>query len=141
MTHLSRTQVVVLAQFALYWAFVVVLLLAARDVYDGLLPQTLRGPGIERPAEIGTVLALTALLALLSIGVIRGWRWLFWLIVLAFLAGILRLPASALQLVGLIPMQDPAWYVVLQAVIGLIQFVTALAMLFGYRRAGVWGAF
>jgi hypothetical protein len=31
--------------------------------------------------------------------------------------------------------------VALQAVVGLIQFVIALAMLAGYRKAGVWGAF
>ena len=29
---------------------------------------------------------------------------------------------------------------VLQAVVGLIQFVIALAMLAGYRKTGVWGA-
>jgi hypothetical protein len=30
--------------------------------------------------------------------------------------------------------------VVLQAVVGLLQFVIALAMLAGYRKTGVWGA-
>jgi hypothetical protein len=29
--------------------------------------------------------------------------------------------------------------VVLQAVVGLIQFVMAMTMLAGYRKAGVWG--
>ncbi len=33
------------------------------------------------------------------------------------------------------------WYVSLQAILGLIQFVIALAMLAGYRRVGVWGEF
>jgi len=37
--------------------------------------------------------------------------------------------------------QGPGWYVLLQLVVGLIQFVIALAMLVGYRKAGVWGAF
>jgi hypothetical protein len=35
----------------------------------------------------------------------------------------------------------PAWYVLFQGVIGLAQVASGLAMLAGYRRAGVWGAF
>jgi hypothetical protein len=88
----------------------------------------------------GTLLVLTTLFAVLSTGVLRGWRWTFWLILVVFLAGILRVPASALQLAGIVPSQGPAWYVVFQAVVGPIQFVIALAMLAGYRKAAVWGA-
>ena len=55
-------------------------------------------------------------------------------------SGVLRVPASALQLAGIVPAQGPAWYVVLQAVVGLIQFVIALMMLAGYRKAGLWAA-
>jgi hypothetical protein len=90
-------------------------------------------------AEAAEVLALTALLVLISVGVVRGWRWLFWLILIAFLAGIFRVPAAALELAGKIPQQGPAWYVVLTAIVGMIQFVVALAMAAGYRRSGVWG--
>ena len=57
------------------------------------------------------------------------------------MAGLLRVPASALQLAGIVPGPGPVWYLVLQAVVGLIQFVIALAMLVGYRKAGVWSAF
>jgi hypothetical protein len=137
---MNRTKALVLALFALYWVFVVVLLAAARDVYDSLLAQAVKLSGDPRPAEIGTLLTLTALLTLLSTGVIRGWRWTFWLILVVFLAGILRAPAAVLQLTGIMAGQNPAWYVVLQAVVGLIQVVIALAMLAGYRKAGVWGA-
>jgi hypothetical protein len=77
----------------------------------------------------------------LSTGVIRGWRWTFWLILIVFLVGIVRVPAAALQLAGIVPRQGPVWDAVFQAVVGLIQFVIALAMLAGYRKAGVWGAF
>jgi len=53
--------------------------------------------------------------------------------------GVIRLPASALELAGAIPRQGPAWYVVLQGVIGAVQFVIGIAMLVGYRRNGLWG--
>jgi hypothetical protein len=138
---MNRTKAVVLALFAVYWVTVVVILLAARDVYDGILAQAVPLSGDRRPAEIGVLLALTALFAVLSTGVIRGWRWTFWLILVVFLAGILRVPTAALQLAGIVSRQGPAWYIALQAVVGLIQFGIALAMLAGYRKAGVWGSF
>jgi hypothetical protein len=138
----NRTKVLVLALFASYWVVLIVLLVAARGFYDSQLPQALRLPGNnQRLVEIGTLLAATALFAVLSIGVIRGWRWTFWLILIVFLVGIVRVPAAALQLAGIVPRQGPVWDAVLQAVVGLIQFVIALAMLAGYRKAGVWGAF
>ena len=132
---INRIKGLVLALLAAYWVAVIVIWIAARPVFDqvGGLP---RG---QVAAEAAEVLALTALLTLLSIGIMRGWRWLFWLILIAFLAGILRVPAAALELAGKIPQQGPAWYVVLTAIVGMIQFVIALTMTAGYRRSGVWG--
>jgi hypothetical protein len=139
---MNRTKVLVLALFASYWVFVVVLLVVARGFYGSQLPQSVRLPGNNQlPVEIVTLLVATALFAVLSIGVIRGWRWTFWLILIVFLVDIVRVPAAVLQLAGIVPTQDPAWDAAVQAVVGLIQFVIALAMLAGYRKAGVWGAF
>jgi|SRR5215467_1480834 len=132
---INRTKGLVLALFAAYWVAVMGLWIVARSVFDqvgGL------GRGQE-DSEAAEVLALTALLMLLSVGVVRGWRWLFWLILIAFMAGVLRLPAAALELAGKIPKQGPDWYVVLTAIVGMIQFVVALTMAAGYRRSGVWG--
>ena len=138
---MNRTKALGLTLFAVYWVFVVVLLATARDVYDSLLAQAVKLSGDPRPAEIGTLLTLTALLTLLSTGVLRGWRWTFWLILIVFLAGIVRAPTAALQLAGIVSTQSPGWYIVLQAVVGLVQFVIALAMLAGYRKHGIWGTF
>jgi hypothetical protein len=41
---------------------------------------------------------------------------------------------------GMLSPAGPAWYVVWQGVIGVIQFVIALIMLADYRRSGIWGA-
>jgi hypothetical protein len=87
------------------------------------------------------VVGLSAFLLLLSIGTLRRWRWLFWLILVAFLAGILRLAASVLQLEGILSPTGPAWFTLLQAGIGVVQFLIGLAMIAGYRRSGAWGAF
>jgi hypothetical protein len=132
---INRLKGLVLALFASYLVAVIVIWIAARPVFDqvGGLPRD------EVGGEAAEVVALIALLILLSVGIVRGWRWLFWLILIAFLAGILRVPAAALELAGKIPQQGPAWYVVLTAVVGVIQFVIALTMVAGYRRSGVWG--
>jgi hypothetical protein len=82
---------------------------------------------------------LTALLTLLSAGVVRGWRWTFWLILIVFVAGIRTVPVAALELTGRLSRQGPTWYVLFTAVVGLAQFGIALAMLAGWRRAGIWG--
>jgi hypothetical protein len=76
----------------------------------------------------------------LCIGVLRRWRWIFWLILVAFLSGVLRVPVAILQFAGVLSASVPTWYVVFQGLIGLTQFAIGLAMLAGYRRSGVWGA-
>jgi hypothetical protein len=134
----NRTQALVLGFFLLLWASLVAILAAAPAVYD----QALRlPPGEHRSAELAFLAALSAFIALLAIGVLRRWRWTFWLIMVAFLFGVLRVPASLLELTGMLPAAGPTWYVLLQALIGLLQFAIGLAMLVGYRRAGVWGQF
>src|SRR5262249_51465329 len=49
---MNRTKALVLALFAVYWVFVVVLLATARDVYDSLLAQAVKLSGDPRLAEI-----------------------------------------------------------------------------------------
>ena len=134
----NRTQALVLGFFVLLWAGLVAILAAAPAVYD----QALRlPPGEHRPAELAFLVALSAFIALLGIGVLRRWRWTFWLIMVAFLFGVLRVPASLLELTEVLPAAGPTWYVLVQALIGLLQFAIGLAMLVGYRRAGIWGEF
>ena len=134
---INRTQAVVLGFVLLAWLSLLSILVAAPEVLDGAL----RLPAGNRPAEIAFLVALSAFLALLAIGVVRRWRWTFWLVLVAFLAGLLRLPASVLELTGILPSAGPTWYTLFQAAIGLVQFVIGLGMLVGFRKGGAWGAF
>ena len=135
---LNRSQALVLGFFLLAWTSLVVILAVAPDVYG----QALRLPsGDGRLADSAFVAVLTVFIAVLCVGVVRRWRWMFWLVLVAFLAGVLRVPASILELVGVLPAAGPTWYVVVQAVLGLAQFGIGLVMLAefrGSRRA--WGA-
>jgi hypothetical protein len=133
----NRTQALVLGFFGVALGSLLVILVVAPDVYD----QALRLPDGSGVAEVAFLAVLTGFLGLLTVGVLRRWRWTFWLILVAFLAGVLRVPVAILQLTGVLPADVPTWYVTFQGVIGLAQVAIGLAMLAGYRRSGVWGSF
>jgi hypothetical protein len=83
--------------------------------------------------------ALAGFIAVLAVGVVRRWRWTFWLLLVAFLFGVLRVPVAVLQLTGVLTASAPTWYLVFQGLLGLVQFSIGLVMVVGYRRSGVWG--
>jgi len=124
--------------FVLVWIALVAILAISPEVYTKTLRKV---SGDSLAIEASFLIALSALLALLVVGVFRRWRWTFWLVLIAFIFGVLRLPASALQLAGMIPASGPTWYEALQGVIGAVQFLIAIAMFVGYRKAGLWGDF
>jgi len=126
----SRIQVAVLAFFATVWVALGAILIAAPDIY-GLTASAV--PPITFFGGISMLIAFSA------IGVVRRWRWLFWLIIVAFLAGAIRIVASALELAGVAPLDGPRWYAALQGAIGIAQLAIGIAMVRSYRRAGIWG--
>jgi hypothetical protein len=134
---INRVQALVLGFLLMAWISLIAILAAAPEVYE----QRLRSlPGPQRIVDIVFVVALSGFILLVSIGVLRRWRWMFWLILIAFLFGVLRIPVAVLQLSGFMAAEGPAWYVIMQGVIGVVQVLIALAMIFGYRRSGVWGS-
>ncbi len=134
--RVNRTQGLVLGFFGFVWISLVIILAMAPEIYD----QSLKISGSTRRVfDLAFLAAISAFIALLVVGTIRRWRWAFWLILVAFIFGVLRVPASILQLTGLLRAQGPVWYTLFQAVLGLVQFAIGLAMLAGYRRNGVWG--
>lgn len=136
--RINRTQALVLGFSLAAWVGLVGILVAAPDIFTGVLKLPAGG---SRRAELALLVAISTLLGLLGVGVVRRWRWTFWLVLVAFLAGLLRVPASLMELLGVLPANGPAWYVLLQGAVGLVQFAIGLAMLSGLRRAGVWGSF
>jgi hypothetical protein len=133
----NRSQALVLVFVGAAVLILVVLLVADPAIYaDSLRPL---------PQNASTAFVFFALLvtflSVLTVGVIRRWRWIFWLVVIAFCAGALRVPASALELIGALPTTGPGWYEILQGVIGIVQLVIGLALIRGYRREGPWGRF
>ena len=102
----------------------------------GFVAMRERGHAI---ADAATAVALSGLIVLLVIGVARRWRWLFWLVLVAFLAGVLRVGYVIMQLAGIAPITTPRWYAVLQGLIGAAQVAVGTVILVDYRRHGIWG--
>jgi hypothetical protein len=134
--RINRTQALVLGFLVAAWLALIAILVLAPDVFAGALKMPAGGSAAP---EVAFLVAISALIALVGVGVLRRWRWMFWVVLAAFLAGVLRVPASLLELMGVLPVSGPAWYVLLQAAIGVVQFGIGLAMLSSYRRAGTWG--
>ena len=134
---INRSQGLVIGFFIVALISLGAILAFAPAVYANVL----KVPTDSGALEAAFLSALAAFIAFLSIGVFRRWRWMFWLIVVAFLAGVLRVPASILELTGTLPTSLPGWYVIFQGVVGITQFAIGLALLRGFRRAGVWGRF
>jgi hypothetical protein len=135
---INRTQWLVLGFFLAAWATVIIIFALSPQVYRAGLA---RSPGSLRVAEVVFVVALSGLVGVISAGVVRRWRWLFWVILVVFFLGLLRVPVTVLELSGRMAASSPAWYIAVQGVAAVVQFATALLMLTGYRRSGVWGAF
>ncbi len=134
---INRVQALVLGFLLMAWISLLAILIAAPEVYE----QRLRSlPGAQRIVEIVFVVVLTAFIVLLSIGTLLRWRCTFWLILIAFLFGVLRIPVAVLQLSGQMTPEGPPWYVIFQGVLGVVQVLIALAMVLGYRRSGAWGS-
>lgn len=126
----------VLAFFGAAMVIFTAVLLLTPDVYAAAL-RLPAGSGLA--PELAFAAGLSLFLMFLAVAVVRRWRWTFWLILLAFVAGgALRIPASLLELAGRLPSTGPAWYTALQAGIGAIQLAIGLVMLAGWRSGGVW---
>ena len=132
---INWTQALVLGFFVPVWATLLSLFALAPEVYYQAMKLSSAGAGLL------FLVGISAFIVLLGIGVLRRWRWTFWLIAVAFLFGVLRVPATFLALKGVLPADGPPWYVVYQGLLGVVQFAIALLMLVGYRRGGTWGAF
>ena len=129
----------VLAFFLLAALFLVVVYVAAPSIYAEALK--LQPSAAERyPWSVTLFLvAIVAFIAVLSVGVVRHWRWVFWILLIAFGFSVLEIPAGILQLSGVLPSSFPVWYSLCRMSVAVIEVVIAVWMWQVYRRYGVWG--
>jgi hypothetical protein len=132
-----------LQQTLLAFFLLAVLVLAAAALADPAIPtKTLTltlSPVARFPAATGFLLAgIAGLLAIFIVGVLRRWRWVFWIVLVAFGAMLLDLPATLLQWTGVLPDPFPFWYSLCRVGVSLVAVGMASWMLSIYRHHGVW---
>jgi hypothetical protein len=135
----QRLSAVIIAFFVLAALSVLVVYFANPTIYTQVL--MLESTTVDRyplPATL-FLIALLTLITVLIVGVLRHWRWLFWLLLLANSFSILEVPATILQLNGVIPNPYPAWYSLYRMGAALIQVGIAIWMIRIYYQYGVWG--
>ena len=134
-----RLEWTLLAFFLLTTLFALVVYVVAPSVYSSILLLH-SSPADSHPlAATLFLLALVAFLAILTIGVRQHWRWLFWLLMIAFGAMIIDVPVTIFQLVGIMPEFFPVWYNLCRMGVSLVAVGIAVWMFLIYRHGGVWG--
>jgi hypothetical protein len=84
------------------------------------------------------LVCLVTFISSMIIGVLRHWRWLFWLLLVAFSASVLQFPAELLQIFGVLPLTAPLWYSIFRLVVAAFEVGLAVWMIRVYRHEGVW---
>lgn len=122
--------------FVLVVGFLVVVLLADRSIYT----KTLQIAPTGHDTGLATLflLGIVGFVALIVVGVLCQWRWIFWGLLLAFGASILEIPATILQFSGALPLLFPVWYSLARMGVAVIEVALAVWVGLIYRRHGVW---
>src|SRR6266566_763437 len=85
------------------------------------------------------LVGILIVIALLILGVVRNFRWLFWLLLIATALSALPIPITLLQMTGVLPTADPLWYGLFRMGGAAFEFALAVWMIHIYRHEGVWG--
>jgi hypothetical protein len=136
----QRLEQVLIAFFAACALFILLVYIATPSIITQALIRT--PSPTDRYPLIATVfmLALLSLIAIVIVGVVRHWRWLFWLLLIAFGFSILQVPATILELTGVLPnpIPVPLWYSLSRTGVALVEVGIAVWMVRIYRQYGVW---
>lgn len=137
-TAQRRLERMLIAFFVMCALFAVGVYITAPSIYtQGLMLSSDATDRYPFPATL-LLVALLMFITFVIVGVVHHWRWLFWLLLVAFGFSILQIPATILQLMGIIPDSFPAWYSLSRMGVALVEVGLAVWMLQIYRSYGVW---
>ena len=138
--HFSRVRLerAVIAFFILAALSLLVVYIADPAIYAHSLALT-SSPADRYPVPVTLFLVgILAGIALLILGVMHHWRWLFWPMLVAFSGSALQIPVTLLQIADVLPSSDPLWYGLLRMGSATFELALAVWMIHIYRHEGVW---
>jgi hypothetical protein len=133
-----RVQAGVIGFFAMVALSLVAIYALRPAIYVSVLGGKVSATGSHPPIATLFMVAILLLIALLVVGVLRCWRWVFWLLVVAFTFSALQVPAGALELAGILPSAFPAWYTIYRSLVAVVEVGLGVWLLVVWRRWGVW---
>jgi hypothetical protein len=134
----GRLEMAMIAFFTFAALSLLVVYLADPAIYAHSLSLA-SSPADRYPVPVTLFLiGILAVIALLILGVVRHWRWLFWLILAAFAASALQIPITLMQITGVLPTADPLWYDLFRMCVAMVELALAVWMIRIYRHEGVW---
>lgn len=135
---LPSLEKVLIAFFVLAALSLVVVYVADPSIYTKtLLLEPTPTDRYPLPATL-FLIGILVFISIVMLGVVRHWRWLFWLILVAFGFSILEIPATLFQLTGVVPGRFPLWYSLYRMGVAVIEVGIAVWMLRIYYHHGVW---
>src|SRR5215469_6988334 len=133
-----RLEMAVIAFFIFAALSLLVVYVADPAIYAHSLSLT-SSPADRYPVPVTLFLVgILAVIALLILGVVRHWRWVFWLMLVAFSGSALQIPATLLQIADVLPSSDPLWYHLFRLVVAVFELALAIWMIQVYRHSGIW---
>lgn len=135
---MKRLEIALITFYGLLLLSLLIIFAAQPSIYTTTLAP---GWAATERYPLPTILFLVALVAFISVlmyGVVHHWRWLFWLILVAFSASVIQIPVEILQLTGVLPNPYPVWYSLFRAGAGVVELAFAVWMIQTYRHSGIW---
>ena len=137
--HFSRGRLerAIMAFFILAALSLLTVYVADPAIYQSL--SLMPSPADRYPVPVTLFLVgIFAVIALLILGVVRHWRWLFWLMLVAFSCSALQMPVTLLQIADVLSSSDPLWYGLFRMGVAMVELALAVWMIHIYRHEGVW---
>jgi hypothetical protein len=125
-----------------FFIFAALLLLLVYFAEPAIYAQSLAltsSPSDRYPLPVTLFLvAILTFLTVLTVGVLRRWRWLFWLLLVAFAASVIQIPVLLLTILDVVPSPNPLWYSLLRLAAAMYELALAVGMISIYRHQGAW---
>jgi hypothetical protein len=135
---MQRLEKSLITFFGLLILSLLIIFIVSPSIYTTTLsPGSVATERYPLPAILFLV-AIVAFVSVLMYGVAHHWRWLFWLIPVAFIGSVIQIPVEILQLMGVLANPNPVWYGLFRAGVGVIELGFAIWMIQTYRQHGVW---
>ncbi len=130
-----RLELVIIAFFVLAVLSSLVVYVADPSIYASSLSLKSSLADLYPVPVMLFLVGMIALIALLILGVVRHWRWAFWLTLGAFGSSVLHIPVTLLQIAGILPNADPLWYSLLQIGVAMVEIGIAIWMRISFPSA------